>query len=170
MDAVTGEQKRGELIDALRQELHKEKLVSFFSTAQELANLVSVAVSNWLSTGDDPGDMLRTRYLEQVSRLYGAVRVPVGQTTCALPAIFNRSLCTKTRSRPKTWSASGDEPCLMRPRRLIGIPALSLPPCEVMNHGISSTSPLCLLKKLSSSVRASDWSSWEDRALARRQR
>jgi HEAT repeat protein len=93
MDAVTGEQKRGALIDALRQELNREKLVSFFSTAEDLANLVGVAVSNWerqqgLATGREPGDVLRTRYLEQVSRLYGSVRVPLGPATCALPAIF----------------------------------------------------------------------------------
>ncbi|HAC64856.1 MAG TPA: hypothetical protein DCF68_15325, partial [Cyanothece sp. UBA12306] len=47
MDAVTGDGQRGVLIDQLRQELGQTKLVSFFKTPDELASLVSAAISNW---------------------------------------------------------------------------------------------------------------------------
>jgi tetratricopeptide (TPR) repeat protein len=45
MDDVTGEGDRGQRIAALRQELGREKMVSFFKTPEELATLVSVALS-----------------------------------------------------------------------------------------------------------------------------
>ena len=47
MDAVTGDGDNGACIKALRQELAEEKLVSFFTTPDELATLVSVAVGQW---------------------------------------------------------------------------------------------------------------------------
>ena len=46
MDAFTGEGDRGARIRSLREELGRERLVSFFSTADELAQLVGVAVTN----------------------------------------------------------------------------------------------------------------------------
>jgi hypothetical protein len=45
-DATTGEGKNGECIEALRRELVREKIVSFFQTIEELAYLVSIAVNN----------------------------------------------------------------------------------------------------------------------------
>ena len=45
MDTVTGEGDRGKRIQALRQELALEKLASFFKVPDELATLVSVALS-----------------------------------------------------------------------------------------------------------------------------
>lgn len=45
MDTVTGENDRGRRIEALREELGKEFLTSFFETPDQLAMLVSVAVS-----------------------------------------------------------------------------------------------------------------------------
>ena len=45
MDVVTGEGDNGERIKALRNELHQEKLVSFFTTPDDLANAVSIAIS-----------------------------------------------------------------------------------------------------------------------------
>jgi tetratricopeptide (TPR) repeat protein len=49
MDAITGDNKSGGRIRALREELGRDRLVSFFSTADELAQQVSVAVTNQLS-------------------------------------------------------------------------------------------------------------------------
>ena len=46
MDAFTGEGDQGARIRSLREELGRERLVSFFSTADELAQLVGVAVTN----------------------------------------------------------------------------------------------------------------------------
>jgi hypothetical protein len=48
MDGFTGNGKGGACIRALREELGSEYLVSFFATAQELAQKVSVAVTNHL--------------------------------------------------------------------------------------------------------------------------
>src|SRR5262249_658755 len=42
-------------IEALRQELATNYIVSFFRNAEELAGLVSVAVSNWENTQTPPG-------------------------------------------------------------------------------------------------------------------
>jgi hypothetical protein len=46
MDAHTGEGGRGARIRSLREELGRDRLVSFFANADELAQLVSVAVTN----------------------------------------------------------------------------------------------------------------------------
>lgn len=46
LDAFTGEGNRGARIRSLREELGRERLVSFFSTADELAQKVGVAVTN----------------------------------------------------------------------------------------------------------------------------
>jgi hypothetical protein len=48
MDAITGENDSGGRIRALREELGRDRLVSFFATAEELAQKVSVAVTNQL--------------------------------------------------------------------------------------------------------------------------
>ena len=48
MDAFTGDGDRGARIRALREELGRERLVSFFATADELAQMVGVAVTNHL--------------------------------------------------------------------------------------------------------------------------
>jgi tetratricopeptide (TPR) repeat protein len=48
MDAFTGDGDRGERIRALRDELGRERLVSFFATADELAQQISVAVTRQL--------------------------------------------------------------------------------------------------------------------------
>jgi hypothetical protein len=45
MDAFTGEGDHGERIRSLREELGRERLVSFFTTVDELAQLVGVAVT-----------------------------------------------------------------------------------------------------------------------------
>ncbi len=47
MDKVTGDGESGKRIEELRQELSTAKLVSFFKTPDELANLVAVAVQQW---------------------------------------------------------------------------------------------------------------------------
>jgi hypothetical protein len=47
-DAFTGDGESGRRIQALRGELGRDRLVSFFATAEELAQKVSVAVSNQL--------------------------------------------------------------------------------------------------------------------------
>jgi hypothetical protein len=47
MDAFTGENGRGQRINALREELALKYNVSHFMTAEELASLVGAAVSNW---------------------------------------------------------------------------------------------------------------------------
>ncbi|NEP00507.1 MAG: DUF4062 domain-containing protein [Symploca sp. SIO2E9] len=47
MDKVTGDGKGGKQIEELRQQLGTTKLVSFFKTPLELANLVAVAVQQW---------------------------------------------------------------------------------------------------------------------------
>ena len=47
MDAITGGGKRGKCIVALRRELAQATIVSFFKSPEELASLVSAAVSNW---------------------------------------------------------------------------------------------------------------------------
>jgi hypothetical protein len=49
VDAVTGDGDRGARIRALREELRRERLVSFFSTADELARKVNAAVTNQLA-------------------------------------------------------------------------------------------------------------------------
>jgi tetratricopeptide (TPR) repeat protein len=49
VDAVTGDGDQGARIGALREELSKERLVSFFSTADELARKVNAAVTNQLA-------------------------------------------------------------------------------------------------------------------------
>jgi uncharacterized protein YukE len=46
-DSHTGEGDEGKKIEELRQELGKNKLISFFTSAEELSGLVSVAISNW---------------------------------------------------------------------------------------------------------------------------
>jgi hypothetical protein len=45
MDAFTGDSDQGRRIRALREELGRERLVSFFSTPDELAQKVSIAVT-----------------------------------------------------------------------------------------------------------------------------
>ncbi len=47
MDKVTGDGESGKRIEELRQKLSTAKLVSFFKTPDELANLVAVAVQQW---------------------------------------------------------------------------------------------------------------------------
>jgi hypothetical protein len=47
MDMVSGEGEAGKRIKVLRDEFQKEALVSFFTSPDELAKLVSVAVGNW---------------------------------------------------------------------------------------------------------------------------
>jgi hypothetical protein len=49
MDVFTGEGDQGALIRAFREELGRDRLASFFSTADELAQKVSVAVSRHLA-------------------------------------------------------------------------------------------------------------------------
>jgi hypothetical protein len=49
IDAVTGDGDRGTRINALREELGRERLVSFFTTADELAQQVGAAVTNLLA-------------------------------------------------------------------------------------------------------------------------
>jgi Domain of unknown function (DUF4062)/Tetratricopeptide repeat len=49
IDAVTGDGDRGTRINALREELGRERLVSFFSTADELAQQVGAAVTKHLA-------------------------------------------------------------------------------------------------------------------------
>jgi Domain of unknown function (DUF4062)/Tetratricopeptide repeat len=49
VDAVTGDGDRGMRISALREELGRERLVSFFTSAEELAQQVSAAVTNLLT-------------------------------------------------------------------------------------------------------------------------
>jgi hypothetical protein len=44
-DTKTGEGEAGQRIEALRQELGRDRLVSFFGSAEELATLVAIAVS-----------------------------------------------------------------------------------------------------------------------------
>jgi tetratricopeptide (TPR) repeat protein len=48
MDAITGDNDSGGRIRTLREELGRQHLVSFFATAEELAQKVSVAVTNQL--------------------------------------------------------------------------------------------------------------------------
>jgi tetratricopeptide (TPR) repeat protein len=48
MDAITGDGEGGGRIRALREELGRDRLVSFFASAEELAQKVSVAVTNQL--------------------------------------------------------------------------------------------------------------------------
>ena len=47
MDVVTGEGDRGRRIEEFRQELGKTKLVSFFKTPDQLANLAGAAIHQW---------------------------------------------------------------------------------------------------------------------------
>ncbi|QUY44137.1 DUF4062 domain-containing protein [Acaryochloris marina] len=47
MDQVTGEGERGARIEALRQDLGTDKLVSFFQDTNKLAGLVSAALNKW---------------------------------------------------------------------------------------------------------------------------
>jgi hypothetical protein len=49
IDAFTGDGDRGTRINALREELGRERLVSFFTTADELAQQVGAAVTNLLA-------------------------------------------------------------------------------------------------------------------------
>ncbi|MDJ0713883.1 MAG: DUF4062 domain-containing protein [Prochloraceae cyanobacterium] len=48
MDVVTGKGDRGRRIEEFRQELGKTKLVSFFKTPDELANLAGAAIHQWV--------------------------------------------------------------------------------------------------------------------------
>ena len=68
MDAVTGEGNRGECITGLRQELAKEKIVSFFQTSEHLANLVGSSVHRW--------DEERRKVLDDLNTRREQVRVP----------------------------------------------------------------------------------------------
>jgi len=82
MDAVTGEGDRGARILSLRNELGQEKLVGFFQSSEELAKLVSTAVSKWAADRAgkpfSPDDVNRRRYLEKMSERYGTVKLPIG--------------------------------------------------------------------------------------------
>lgn len=49
MDTFTGDGERGARIRALREELARERLASFFSTAEELARKVGAAVTRQLA-------------------------------------------------------------------------------------------------------------------------
>ncbi len=49
MDVVTGENDRGERIKALRRELVREKVVTFFRTPEQLASCVGSAIHIWES-------------------------------------------------------------------------------------------------------------------------
>ena len=55
MDAITGDNDSGGRIRALRGELVRDHLVSFFATAEELTQKVSVAVTNQLKGHQDTG-------------------------------------------------------------------------------------------------------------------
>ena len=92
MDAVTGEGKHGENINALRQELQKSKLVSFFKTPQELASLASQAVANWQQGNGDTThthELDRIKYLEYISQHFSSVKLPLDPTGgLSLQAIF----------------------------------------------------------------------------------
>ena len=50
MDAITGDGERGQRIAVFREELEKEKLVSFFTSPRELSEVVSVAVTRTAGT------------------------------------------------------------------------------------------------------------------------
>ena len=54
MDAHTGDGDQGGRIRALREELGHERLLSFFATADQLAQLVSVAVTKQLAASSTP--------------------------------------------------------------------------------------------------------------------
>jgi hypothetical protein len=55
MDSFTRENESGGRIQALREELGRDRLVSFFATADELAQKVSVAVTNQLKNEQATG-------------------------------------------------------------------------------------------------------------------
>ena len=83
MDIVTGEGGYGARIDALRQELQQNTLVSFFKTTEELANLVSQAVAKWQQRESGEGgshvhELDRRTYLEQIFQRYGVAKLPIG--------------------------------------------------------------------------------------------
>jgi hypothetical protein len=61
VDSHTGESKAGECIKALRDELGKDKVVSFFKTSDELSSLVVAAINNW---GIDEQQRQIQRYVE----------------------------------------------------------------------------------------------------------
>lgn len=101
MDSVTGDGERGQRIDALRQELSEKQMVSFFSTATDLAGLVSAAISRWCEKASstpekkvepDQGVLLGQwelpepqsievikQNLEFAEKLYKEGQLPVGQ-------------------------------------------------------------------------------------------
>jgi hypothetical protein len=92
-DMMTKENSQGERIIALRQELVTNNTFSFFGTVEELASLVSVAVTLWekqqnSAMTSDSTIFLRTRYLERVSRRYNSVKLPIGPTSFSLHAVF----------------------------------------------------------------------------------
>jgi hypothetical protein len=64
-DSVTGEGEGGRRIRALREEVARERLVSFFKTPDQLAGLVSAAVQNALaSQAGRPGGGLTFRQIK----------------------------------------------------------------------------------------------------------
>jgi hypothetical protein len=77
IDAVTGEGKSGACIRALRERLVRDHMVSFFSTADELAGWVGIAISNTVtseaataaSTEQLDADTMR-RYFDRVRQQY----------------------------------------------------------------------------------------------------
>ena len=84
MDAFTSEGEHGERIKALREELQAKTTISFFRTFDELAQLVSAAVSNWAvahsskSVSLNVDEVNRRKYLENMSERYGTVKLPIG--------------------------------------------------------------------------------------------
>jgi hypothetical protein len=70
MDSFTGEGNHGTSIRAFREELARNRLVSFFSTTHELAQKVSVAVTNLLVSGG-------TAPSQSVSEEAGGIRLVV---------------------------------------------------------------------------------------------
>jgi hypothetical protein len=58
MDAFTGDGEGGKCMRALREELGRDRLVSFFAAAEELAQKVSVAVTNQLKDQQIEGQLV----------------------------------------------------------------------------------------------------------------
>jgi HEAT repeat protein len=101
-DSHTGEGESGKCIAELRKKLELERLVSPFHTPDELATLVSAAVTNYEKslTHDTTRIALLTRcqYLDAVYEHYKSVKLPIGPASgISLLAIFQP---LKLRSDP----------------------------------------------------------------------
>lgn len=121
MDVFTGENERGERIEALRKELVLQNTVSFFYAISDLVENVSAAVNNWereqLGGGNQTQYMRnRQRYLEQLYELYRNVKLPIGlDDGLSLQAIFqplrlkNNPLVAEDREQKKRRLALGEK-------------------------------------------------------------